>query len=494
MRFGRIGNGLKSPGIALALVLHALFFLWLFQLQYTGEEWARVEARATDKSTGAYARAILQELGPMGLVTWFFSTHGETKLYYRYARLTLYGDVDYWINEETQLIVASRPWPYRDVTIEYPPGALLAITLPALISSDYDGYRFWLGTWFGLLYMLNLFLGLQLAAGGNPSPSQVNRMLWGSVMFLLCFGGIVVSRFDHVVPAFVLLAAWAFARALGKEGKLALIGFGAFGLAAALGVLTKIVPGLVIPAAILVLCLRGRNSNRLQSIAASLGGLATGLVLLNALFFWLFGPGYFKTFTYHMQRGIQIESVYSGILLLVHLTGGGLLVDHSFGSTNIVSSFLTWELKRLSPWMFLGTALWISRQVWKCRNASREPEDQNVPPAYSLILITLIFLLAIILTSKVFSPQYLIWLGPLMAVLAAVRKDMVKIGVIFLLATALTQVLFPHLYDFLENFHPAMVAVLNLRNVLLVLVLILLVRDLPVLLRKNQEDESSSES
>jgi len=49
----------------------------------------------------------------------------------------------------------------------------------------------------------------------------------------------------------------------------------------------------------------------------------------------------------------------------------------------------------------------------------------------------------------------------------------------------MTQGIFPHLYEHLNQFHPAMVILLNLRNALLMVILILLIRDLPKLLEKN---------
>ena len=48
---------------------------------------------------------------------------------------------------------------------------------------------------------------------------------------------------------------------------------------------------------------------------ASVTGLGIGLVFLNAGFYAIFGPGYWESFTYHMDRGIQLESVYAGVML-----------------------------------------------------------------------------------------------------------------------------------------------------------------------------------
>jgi hypothetical protein len=96
--------------------------------------------------------------------------HGEAELYYRYAKLTLSRDADYWTKNKNLKVENERPWPYRDIPIEYQPGALLTITLPGLFADNFREYRFWLAAWFGFLSLLNLFMGINLL----PTNSQHN--------------------------------------------------------------------------------------------------------------------------------------------------------------------------------------------------------------------------------------------------------------------------------------------------------------------------------
>ena len=121
---------------------------------------------------------------------------------------------------------------------------------------------------------------------------------------------------------------------------------------------------------------------------------------------------------------------------------------------------------------FWESCLFWVRRIWRIRT----PEDKGETPGHlvcgQIILLTLILLLAFMLTNKVFSPQYMIWVGPLMAILVAVHKNMWKMGILVLIASAMTQGIFPHLYELLNQFHPAMVILLNLRNALLIVILI----------------------
>jgi hypothetical protein len=476
-------NWWNAKTVLLALALHGFLFLGLFQLSYPPEEWNRLETTYKQQGIGPGANLIKQEHGLFGFVVWYYNTHGEAELYYRYAKLTLHGDADYWVKNETLKIENERPWPYRDIPIEYQPGALLTITLPGLFADNFTEYRFWLAAWFGFLYLLNLYMGAKLITGGAPTVSQINRLLWWSLTFLVFLGGIVTSRFDHVVVTFVLFCTLIFGQALKKNGKQSLIYFALFGFVTSIGVLTKIVPGLILISALLILLVTHKQAPRWAAAFASVTGLGVGLIVLNTGFYSIFGPGYWESFTYHMDRGIQLESVYAGVLLLARMAGWTVVTyDFSFGSSNVASTF-TDAVKLISPFLFLGIVAFLVAKVWRNRPAESEASGQFI--ASQIILMTLILLLAFTLTNKVFSPQYLIWIGPLMAVLVAVHPNMWKIGVLFLIASAMTQLIFPQLYFLLNQFHPAMVILLNLRNALLIVILFMLIRDLPKLLEKN---------
>ncbi len=475
-------NPKLKRNLILAVILHAITLFWLFQLNINKEEWKQLEAGMEEKSTGAYIEAIRKEYGLFGFLRFFYSVHRETKLYFRYAKLTLYGDVDYWVKRKGQTVTAKRPLPYRDILVEYPPGSILFFIPAALISDNKDEYRFWVGAWFSFLYLLNLFMGLHLLTGGRPTFRQMNRLLWWSLAFLHLFGAVVVARFDHAVVTCILASALVYRSACRHEGTRQNLRLLLFGIVVSMGVLTKIIPGLIAPAVLLILVLQYQNTFPWQRMLSVIAGLGMGLVVLNLIFYSMFGQGYIDSFTYHMKRGVQIETLYSGLILLAHLVGFPVTVERSYGSHNVVSS-MTEPVKMISPWLFIALSAYLAWIVWSQRRNFKYTENTS-HVLHGLLLLTSILVLMFMLTNKVFSPQYFIWIAPLILIQVAVRKDFHRIGMLFLVATLLTQILFPHLYDFLKDFHPVMIVLLNIRNGLMVYILFLLLKNLPQLLNK----------
>jgi hypothetical protein len=87
----------------------------------------------------------------------------------------------------------------------------------------------------------------------------------------------------------------------------------------------------------------------------------------------------------------------------------------------------------------------------------------------SLVELLLAALLAFVVTNKVLSPQYLVWLLPF-APLLPLRKAALALG-----AVLLTIVIFPYNYAPLVNMRPGMILLLNARNAMLVALLLWIV-------------------
>ena len=167
----------RHAGPALALLLHAVIFLGIFQLHFRDGERRRIERSVpSGGGIGAGVEAFLRERGPLGLVIWFFDRHGEIRLFHRYATVTWYGtDPDQPADATDQ----GRLRPYRDVPVEYQPGALLLLLPPLLLGHDFSAYRTGFVAWCGVLYLGTLLLGLRLLADGRPiTAAQANRTLW----------------------------------------------------------------------------------------------------------------------------------------------------------------------------------------------------------------------------------------------------------------------------------------------------------------------------
>jgi len=490
--------------VGLPLLLHIVLFLGLFQLGFSPLQWSELHRLAMERGV-PLQQVIEDEYGPLGLLGDFYFSVSDEYLYREYARLTLEGKIDLRYlrakrgskgGGKEQGSLPARAWPYRDVIVEYPPGALLGIIPPGLLSDSYRGYRFWLGAWMLLLHLLNLVLALKVfhppAVEDPPGQDRqedsrrqvLGRLLWWSLGFSLLLGCIMAQRIDHLVVTWMLLSMLTFSRCLPRgdgSGEASTRWAAAFGVVTGLGVMTKIVPGMVMPAAMLIFLLRADlfRSRRGLLAGAALLGLAATLVLINAGLLALAGEKLWQIYTYHAARGIQLESLYGGLIILAHLAGSPVSVDFAFGSHN-VESILSGPALVSAPLAFVLLALLVAVQTWRGRQQGMAA--LLLQPAAGLGALTLVLLLAFVLTNKVLSPQYLIWFGAPLLSLAVSRTSMRLPAALLLGVAGLTQVIFPRCYELLVALHPALVLVLNARNVLLVVLFILLVRRLPHIL------------
>lgn len=468
----------RTPGPLVALLLHGVIFLGLFQLHFKDGEWERMQQRiGPEPTTNRWFQVLKAEHGLWGVAVWFFDTHNEIKLYHRYAEVTLRG--------HDPTLPADAPGqgrlaPYRDVAMEYQPGALLVLLPPALFARDLAGYRTGFVAWCGVMYLSALLLGLALLSNGTPiNAKQANRALWWSVAFLLGFGGVAGARFDHAVPLVGVIGCWIFSRA---DRQNSLAWFAGFGALAAFGVLVKIVPGVLMPAALLWLLAPKRN-RRWRAAGVIVGSFVVSLFVLNAVFYAAWGEGYLRSFTYHLDRGVQLETTYAGVIAAFDGFGQPLGVLKQFGAYELSTPF-TSVVKTLAPGLLIAAFAAVAGRFWWKRPALG---TQRREPA--LLVLTVLFLLGFILTNKVFSPQYLLWIAPLLGALYGARADLRFGAGIFLIVAVLSQVVFPRFYDQLTELRPALIAVLNLRNATLLALFAWLLWRLPALIKRDAEPQ-----
>jgi hypothetical protein len=113
----------------------------------------------------------------------------------------------------------------------------------------------------------------------------------------------------------------------------------------------------------------------------------------------------------------------------------------------------------------------FARRLWK-------DSDENLitkmsePSAARFLQYTALAVIVFMLTNKVFSAQYLIWLCPLLPLIAGGRRYLVL--ALFVVAAALTQYVFPYNYKGFELGESLPVFILAVRNLLLVATAILI--------------------
>lgn len=437
--------------VVLLLAAHAVLFLLLFQRQFDDEQSRRIRADQAGPSLGAHVASVLRHEGPLGLVTALWNGNREVELHRRYARLAL-------ARERAADGRVLRP--YRDVAIEYPPLALAVVAVPALVADDPVGYRFWLAAWFAVIVVQNLWLALWMAVGRAPEAAALARGLAYSLAFLALFGDLAASRFDHVVPTFLLAGAWALWRAECAFGRAALAWCAAAGALAVLGAFAKFLPLLLLPAALRHIQV-GPAANKAARAAAVVGGGLAMLVVLATVFTAWLGPNASKgVLLFHSARGIEVESTWASLLGLLHLAGLPLAVAPSFGAHHLVTPLTPW-VRAAALLTFVGLAALV---------LSRRRSEANRRVALQASIAAL--LLAFLLTASVLSPQFLLWLLPFAAAQFAVTPRFGRSTRLLLVIALLTQLVYPQTIDALLRLEPAALALLCLRNALLGVLLV----------------------
>jgi hypothetical protein len=335
--------------------------------------------------------------------------------------------------------------PYRDVFLEYPPLAAPAIALPGLLGTGEEVFRWAFAGWTLLLAAAVVTLCGALAArtGGDARRA----LLAAALMPLLC-GAMVRTHFDLVPVALLLGALLLLARGRAR------IGMAVLGLAA----MTKGFPLVAAPVALAWISTRVDRRTLLQSAAA----LVAALALPAAVAVALSPSGAWDAVTYHLDRPVQVESLpATGLLLLDELGAGEADSVQSHRSDGL-------EHPAADPITLVCLAVMlalIALVTARARGGSRE-----------LVLASLTAVAAFATLGKVLSPQYMLWLMPLGALAFAWRLHALAAATAG--AAVLTQIEFPARYFDLVDREPFPVAVIALRNVVLLAVLLLALRAL----------------
>lgn len=336
--------------------------------------------------------------------------------------------------------------PYLGFHLEYPPLALVAMTVPRLAwpfgSLDLQAYA-WL---FTIAEGLVAVLGGWLIARVSPRPLEA-LAVWTLLVLTACVS--MAWRYD-LWPAVLVLAA-VVAAELGHPG--------AAGIALGVGIMTKLFPVVLVP----ILAARSIALRDGRGLARLLVGTLGVVVLVMAGSVWFAGGDALQWVAYQADRGLQVESTGAGILMLLHATVGlPLSVENAFSSLQVRSAGAD-ALAAAAPFVELLLVAGVS--VVALVRFRRDVERTGSVPLASLAAAGVAVLVSLLVPSKVFSVQYVVWFLPLVPLLAG-RQRWLAVAI-----AALSTLLYPFAYTSLWQLDPAMTVVLNVRNALLVLLL-----------------------
>jgi hypothetical protein len=334
--------------------------------------------------------------------------------------------------------------PYRDFDVEYPPAALPVFVLPAFADSEDYGSAFELLMWVCAAAMIILLATTLSAVGASPAR------LYGATAFAgiapLLMGSVILTRFD-LWPA-ALVAGVLAALVTGRDR----LGLGLLGLAT----MAKLYPVILLPLALVWVAKRRGRGEALAGL-----GIFLAVVIVIALPCAILSPGgLWHSLTTQLGRPLQIESLGAGLLLAGKQLG---LYDPT-----VVSSHGSQNLDGTLPDVLASfeTALAAAAllAVWIVFARGRMDRDRLLTASAAAVVAFIAF-------GKVLSPQFLIWLIPLVPLVAATAG----ITACWVLAATLviTQIWFPYRYWDVVALQPVGWLVL-LRDVLLVALFALL--------------------
>ncbi|OAA18187.1 hypothetical protein UG55_11232 [Frankia sp. EI5c] len=390
------------------------------------------------------------------------------------AQQSVLGDVDLY-RDWGHSLVHDREIPGGEKW-QYPPGAAVTLALPA-VPREYLGVPYEV-SFYLMVLAVDAAVTWALARRSRPAAGY-----W--LLATLALGPVTVARFDLLPAAAALAALLALggAAAGGPSGAPAGGRFGRFGGWVALGAAVKVWPGLL-----LVTLgrngLGGRGGSARWAVLARGGRVLGGAVAVVALLagvlaaagWWRGALGFLDA---QRARGLQIEAVPATPFVVARMFGVGDPPVYSYGSLQFDGALA----RQVAAACSLVEIVLIAAAVlwWWVVRPPAAGEAGGVEVRGLLTVLT------IVITSRVLSPQYLLWL--LVLVAAWIARDERASGrtgqsawsawsgwvrwadpaLLFAVAAVLTQVVYPWRYNDVVQGRVVGGALLVARNALLVI-------------------------
>jgi Glycosyltransferase family 87 len=322
-------------------------------------------------------------------------------------------------------ILASGVFPIGDVSWQYPPGAALVVLAPGLLPFDY------LHSFVVLTALADLVAFVLLLRAGRGN--HAGAWLW--TVGVLLIGPITYARYDLIVTVLAIAGLVLLARRPAAGG--ALLGLGAAIKAWPLLALVGTRPG---------------TTTRRSWLSAVVTGAAVALGLAALM------AGAFDFVKSQRGRGIEVESLAALPIHFGRLAGSwDGRPELRYGSIEFVGPWVD-ALATASMVVALLAFGWLL--LWRLK-ARRWQESTPYDAAFAAVLLFTV-------TSRVISPQYLVWLVGLGA-LCLIGRDSCQRSLPWLLvpACALTFVEYPFAFHGVMHSRLDSVLLLTVRNLLL---------------------------
>lgn len=385
--------------------------------------------------------------------------------------------------------------PYRDFRMEYPPGASVMFVLPATrvlaggstervswfppnaaARSYYRGF-----TSLVLLLVAAMVVFTALTLGAMRRSARTMLLSLAVVAFSpLMIGQVVPERFD-VLPA--ALTAAALAVSVREHYRLG-------GAVLGLGAATKVYPALLLPVLVVVV-IRQRGVREAIFVAGAAISAAGAVFLPFAI---ASVSGTWGSLRNQFREGLQIESLASSVLVMTFHAGEKVTALGLPSASDLTTQPAGGGLTRL---VLAGPGVGVTETVMPvllaaalclllvslCRSR-RDPREDLL--RYSAAAVTIVLVLGTVL-----SPQYVVWLIPLVPLVGG-RRGTVAV-LLFVVAAALTNVWTPNGYfEYQDGLPAGPASILLARNLALLATAVVLL--LPAAAFRHGRREGSQEA
>ncbi|MGW1720997.1 glycosyltransferase 87 family protein [Streptomyces sp. NPDC002156] len=297
-------------------------------------------------------------------------------------------------------VLREGTFPLADVTWQYPPAAALAILSPATLPFLSYAQAFFVLAFLADLVVLSLLLYAGVRAG------RTLRGAWVWVVGVPLLGPTVYARYDVMVTAVAVAALLAGARHPRLMGALA-----------AFGALLKVWPALLLVGAV--------RRRAWASAAVTAAALASAFAMTM--------PGAFAFLTFQGDRGTEVESLGALVFHVGRHFGWEGQVALNYGSIEFLGPFVN-TVSTVALLLTVVAFGWLL--LWRLC-ATRFHSHTLADAAFVAVLLFTV-------TSRVISPQYMVWLVGLAAVCLCFRAStMVLPAALVVIACLVTVLEFP---------------------------------------------------
>ena len=307
--------------------------------------------------------------------------------------------------------------PYRDFRLEYPPAALAVFLVPAYMSWSY-------ATSFAVVMGVCGAGCLAAAAAALRAVDAGTGRTWAALLTIGVSPLVLGSLFDTRFDLWPTLLAVGAAAAIVRERPMT------SGLLLGLGFAAKLWPAVLLPIAVAHLW-RRRGQGAGIAVAATFVTVAGACFLPFAV---LAPDGLHRMFSDQLGRPLQIESLGSAVLLAAQHLGMRPLATVTTHGAQALRGRGAGLAADLSTALEIVCVLAVWIVFVRRRNAGGE----------AALVAAAATVAALVAFDKVLSPQYLIWLVPLVPLVRGRRG--IAGGVLLLAALGLTQTWFPSHY------------------------------------------------